>query len=165
MEKRINGEIFGYIVQILVIIVFMVASYFIFTNSRISQFASTAAAYDNMKFDLSISYSKDSEAILNSANTLDKGTISIKNPNKKDALSTLYMYVREEVNLDQVEFIVDGNAVDTANAKLEDGYYVFQVYEGNIGAYEKKYIDSEIKGNAFYVAPFTYKFDVQESFL
>ena len=165
MEKEIKREILGYIVQICFILIFIVATYFIFTNSRIAQFASTAAAYDNINLDLSISYSQDSEAILNVEDTLDKGKLSIQNPNKKAVLSTVYLYVSKDAHLDEVEFIVDGNIIDTKNAEESNEYYVFPVYECTMSAFEKKYIDSEIKGDAFYTTPFSYMFDVEESFL
>lgn len=161
MEKRINREIRAYIVQIIVIIAFVIASYFIFTNSRLSEFANTARAYDTMNVDLMVSYSQDTDAILKTADTLDKGILSVKNPNKREVNSIVYLYISEDANLKNVEFIIDGNIIDTTNATLKDGYYVLPVLDCEIDAFQYKYIDTEIKGDAFYTTPFSYRFNVE----
>lgn len=160
MEKRINGEIFGYVMQIFAIIVFVVVSYFAFTNSRLSQFASMAAKYSRMDSGLSVSYSKDTNSVLATADLLDKGTLSIKNPNKIGTSSIVYLYVSEDAKLDNVEFVIDGNTIDTTDAKVKDGYYILPVLNCELDAYENKLIDAEIKGNPYYITSFSYKFDV-----
>lgn len=147
--------------QIFIILIFIVVSYFVFTNSRLSEYASTAAKYDSMNYDLSISYSQDINAALSSDYLLDQGTISIKNPNKRDVSSIVRLYISENANLDLVDFIIDGNLIDTTNAAIKDGYYVITVLNCKIDAYENKYIDAKIKGDPFYITPFSYKFDVE----
>ena len=161
MKKRINRAIFSYVVQICVIIAFMITIYYLFTNSRISQYASTAAAYDTMNMDFMLSYLQDTDAVLNTADTLDKGILSVKNPNKREASSTIYLYISEDANLENIEFIIDGNKIDTTNATVSDGYYVLPALNCEIDAFQYKYIDTEIKGNAFNTTPFSYKFGVE----
>ena len=161
VKKRIEGEIRGYIAQIIVIMIFVVTSYFIFTNSSISKYASIAAAYDTMNVDLMVSYKRDNDAVLRNVNILDKGTLSVKNPNKRNVSSILYLYVSEDANLDLVDFIVDGNVVDTTNKVIKNGYYVFVALDCEIEAFEYKYIDTQIKCNAFYTEPFSYMFNVE----
>ena len=159
--KRINREIFGYVVQICMILVFVVVSYFIFTGSRLANFASIAAAYDTEKRDLMVSYDKDTDAILSSENTLDKGVLNVKNPNRDSVSSTIYLLISTDANLDTVEFIIDGNTVDTTNATVEDNYYVISVLDYEIGAYQDKAIETEVVGNPFYTTSFSYRFDVE----
>lgn len=161
MEERIKGEIRGYIIQIIVICIFVTVSYFAFTNSRIAEFASTAAYYDTNNVNLMVSYKQDSASVLNTENLLDKGTLAVKNPNKRNVSSTVYLYVSEDANLDIIDFLIDGNKIDTTNKVIEDGYYVFSVLDCEIPAFEYKYIDAEIQGDAFFTAPFSYKFDVE----
>ena len=160
MEKRINGEIRGYIIQIVVTTIFVVVSYFMFTNSRIGKYASVAAAYDTMDLDLMVSYKQSVEAILTSENTLDKGVLSVKNPNKKNMNSTVYLYISDNANLNIVDIIIDGNTVNTKIAYKQDGCYVIPILNCEINAYDSKYINTEIKGDAFYITPFSYRFNV-----
>ena len=161
MEERIKREIRGYIFQIIVTCIFVVVSYFVFTNSRIGEYASTAAYYDTNNVDLMVSYKQDSETILSTENVLDKGILSVKNPNKRGVSSIVYLYISENANLDTIEFIIDGNKIDTTNRTIEDGYYIFPVLDCEIPAFEYKYIDTEIQGDAFFTTPFSYKFNVE----
>ena len=161
MEKRIKKEIRSYIIQIIVICLFVVGSYFVFTNSRIAEFASTAAYYDTNNVDLMVSYKQDSASVLSTENILDKGTLSVKNPNKRNVSSTIYLYISEDANIDTIDFLIDGNKIDTTNKVIEDGYYVFSVLNCDIPAFEYKYIDTEVQGDAFFTAPFSYKFNVE----
>ena len=161
VEKRINREIFGYIVQICCIAVFIVVSYFLFTNSRISQYAGIAAAYDTTNVDLMMSYTQDSDAVLNTEDTLDKGIIAIKNPNKRNVNSTIYLYISENAKLDTIDFIIDGNVIDTTNAEIKDGYYIVSISNFEIDAFDEKYMEAEIKGNPYYTIPFSYLFNIE----
>lgn len=164
MKKNIDGVILSYVVQIFVIVVFVVASYFIFTQSRLADLAQVAHAYDTMNINLMTNYVTDDEAVMKSEDLLSKGTLAIKNPNKKGATAETYLLVSKNAKLNTVKFIVNGVELDTNNAEINDGYYVIKVEDYKMVPFEDKTYDLEIEGNPYYVAAFDYKFDVKESF-
>lgn len=165
MKKNIDGVIFSYVVQIIIAIIFMIVSYFIFTNSRLSELGQVAHAYDTMNIDLMTNYVIDNDTVMDNENLLGKGTLSIKNPNKRNANAETYLLVSDNAKLNTVKFIVNGLELDTNNASLESGYYVIKVEDYKMVPFEDKTYDLEIEGNPFYTTAFDYKFDVKESFM
>lgn len=164
MKKNKNGVIFGYYVQICLVIVFIVVSYFLFTESRLADFAKTANAYDTMNLNFMISYDRDKKSLINSDTLLDKGTLAIRNPNKKDTNATVNLLISKNAKLDEVEFVVNGEKVNMDNMSENKDYYVVSLDNRDFLAYEDATYSTLVVGNPYHTQGFSYTFDVVESF-
>ena len=163
VKKNIDRVIFSYIVQIFVIIGFVIGSYFIFTNNRMAELGQIAHAYDTMNIDLMTNYVRDDNAVLTTENLLAKGTLAVKNPNKRSYNAVVNLRVSKNAKLNTVVFKVNGNELNTDNAEIKEGYYVINVENGVMDAFEDRNYTLEIEGSPYYTAAFDYVFEVKES--
>ena len=140
------------------IIAFLIVSYGLFTNGRLATTSKIASAFDMANLDFMINYSQSSnnEAI---NETLDSGTLAIRNPNKNEVNATVNMLINEDADLENIKFIVNGNEL---KAVKENYHYIITVDSRTFNPYEDAIYKTEIEG--YTTSYLTYTFDVIESF-
>mgnify|MGYP003571372210 CR=1 FL=1 len=162
VKKEYNKEILRYIGEIFVVITFMIVSYIVFSQSNLASYASIAA--DNYKgnIDLQVLYGRDD--IQENDTLLDKGTLSVKNPNKHVVKAQVNLKLSKSANLDALNIVVNGKSLNLNDVKSDADYYIIPVEEYQMEAYEDKTYDTTFYGDESKLVAFNYIYDVQESF-
>ena len=124
MEKEYNREILRIFGQILLVIMFVVGTYFIFTGSRLSSYAAIANSYGNANYDLQVLYGKD-DLTNKDVNMLDKGVLQLRNPNNHAVTANVNFIISDYVDLNSIDVIINGEKIDKTNYTVNDGYYIF----------------------------------------
>ena len=110
MEKEYNREILRIFGQILLVIMFVVGTYFIFTGSRLSSYAAIANSYGNANYDLQVLYGKD-DLTNKDVNMLDKGVLQLRNPNNHAVTANVNFIISDYVDLNSIDVIINGEKI------------------------------------------------------
>ena len=170
-KNRLNKCIFCYAIEICVLIVFMVVSFVIFTNSGLSSYAQIAANGSEPMKDLEILYARNVQngyVVLSNANLLDTGVLTIKNTNNYvvSAKATLKMEMSSIDNLDLITLEVNDKIVDKSNFYICEDYYCLDIGKSEVESKKTLEFKINIYGDALYVDTnrLNYHFEVTESF-
>lgn len=170
-KRRINRGILAYISQIMFVLVFVLVSFMVIKNSNLTSYASIAKYYSNTNQDLQVLYGKYDKSdlmLLNQDNLLDKGTLSIKNPNESVVPTTVIFTIDISSTLDKnsVTLEVDGEEYDLRYMTLSGDKYILEIGNINIESYDTVKYDIELyaTGYANKGDYLNYSFNVNQSF-
>lgn len=164
MKTAINREIYRRIERIFLVITFTIISYFVLTNSRLATYASVVAQNDTANYDLQVLYGKEEIDSYDRGNLLDKGTLSIKNPNNHVVTANVNFKISDTANLDDMDIIINNKPLDKDKKQLVDNYYIIPIENNQIESYEDVSYNTEIYGDPYKMTAFNYDFDITESF-
>lgn len=166
-KKGINRLIREKIVEIIFISLVVVLSYVLFSSNNLSEAASVAREYTEHGSSLQSSFArseKDIELVESSRDLIDRGSLSIKNPNETSEKLTIYLVVDEDTFEKDFEIKVDGNIVKRDSIILnENGQYI-QLMDVSLDSYEQRSLKIEIVGDSMKIGRVDYQFEISKSF-
>ncbi len=167
-KKGINTLILRTALEIVMISIFVVLSYFVFSMNNLQSSAKIAEAYSQDDYDFQTSFSRTSsniDDIMTFSNLLDKGELVVRNPNRlaKNVKIVMLIEGNEEVDLEALEIKVNDRAVDLSNITFDGETYKVELSNCLIGAYSNYKDIVEFYGESSSNIDFNYTFQVSEN--
>jgi len=94
VDSSIDKLIRKYIIEIIVVVFIMIFSYGIFTSASLSSASLVARSYEGQKYNVYVMYgrtSQNSEDIGTKENLLDRGELTLKNPNEQRVATSSFI--------------------------------------------------------------------------
>ncbi len=169
VDSSIDKLIRKYIIEIIVVVFIMIFSYGIFTSASLSSASLVARSYEGQKYNVYVMYgrtSQNSEDIGTKENLLDRGELTLKNPNEQRVATTSFILFKNDENLDlsRLHITIDDKEVDTSIINLVDEYCEIKLDSGSLNGYETTRNTISIYGDPLNTKSLDYTFKVIESF-
>jgi len=167
-KKRIDRAILNYLLEIFIVIIMVIISYFVFTNTHLSETAAIAEKYDNANYNIQMTYGKTEEtenAILAYANLIDRGVLSIRNPNNSNKRVELdLIFNGDPIYLNYIEAEYNGEKIDLKNHTENNGRFIVRLDSIELSSYQEINHIFSLYGDASIGSYFTISFECKESF-
>lgn len=152
----------------IIVIAIMVFSYGVFTSANLSSAALVAKSYEDQKYDVFVLYGhtqEDDRNIGTHPDIIDKGELTIKNPNSQDVIVKTVMIIENtDLDLSKIEIDIDGNKIDKSQARIVNGAIELDLETKELSSYKTAKSTISIYGNPLELDEFDYTFNVIESF-
>lgn len=168
-NTSLNKLIIKSMLEILLVVVILIISYFVFTNANLSSASLVAKSYDEGQYNVYVMYGKtalNSEAIALNENIVDQGELSVKNPNKTPLYADVVLMIKEDenLNLTTINMTIDDLLVDLSHAELKNGYYELTIKTEEMQAYDSFKSTVTIFADPLEAPKIDYTFKIIESF-
>lgn len=167
-KKGINRLIFKSFMEIVIVLSVLIASYIVFNTNNLYSYADYIEENRDKEFNVMVNYNqsnKDLSDILYIENLLNKGELSIKNPNKNNKKLNIYLLIEENQNINfaGMEIDINGKKLSLENIKKVDDKYILLLDNVNLKGYEDKYLTISLLGDPYINDNFEYSFMVENS--
>lgn len=167
-KKGLNKLIFKYVLEIVMAVVLVVFSYNTFTNTGLSESAAVAKNYSENDYSIQMMYNRNENIyndILAYSDLLDKGVLTLRNPNSATKSVQVNLVFDGNVNyLKNLKAEFNGKSVDLSNYTVENDKYIISLGTVEIGSYQEVDAVFSLYGDPLFGTDFTFSFDCSESF-
>lgn len=166
-KKGINWLISKTILEMLLVTIFVLVSFFTFNKNDIHNTSQVAQAYSQNDNKLQTSFKRTEDNltdILTKMNLLDEGEISVRNPNKvsKKATMTLILNKEESLYLNNLKIMLNDEIIKMDDVEIVEDTYRIYLDSKDIGAYETYRGIIQFIGDPLHVGTIKYSFDISE---
>ncbi len=139
-KKGINTLIFRTVLEISMVVLFLIMSYFVFSTNNLAGSAQIAEAYSSSDYDFQTTFSRTSDNIndiMTFSNLLDKGELVVRNPNRIDKNVKVVLVIEgaENIEFDGLKIEFNDETVNLSNISYDGNTYEIELNEITIDAY------------------------------
>lgn len=165
-KKGINTLIFRTVLEISMVVLFLIMSYFVFSTNNLAGSAQIAEAYSSSDYDFQTTFSRTSDDIndiMTFSNLMDKGELVVRNPNRTDKSVKVVLVIEsvENVGFNGLEIKFNDETVNLSNVLSDGNKYEIELNEISIEAYANYRGVVALYNNGDY-ENFNYSFQISE---
>lgn len=141
---------------------FIVISYNGIKENNLSESALIASNSNN--YPIQYVYGRNTSDILAYRDLLDRGTLTLRNPNKIEKIAKIDLIINGDVsNIGNLKIDFDGKVIDSSSLISEDGKYTLPLGKIALKSFANREIILSIYGDPFKDTVFSYNLTVNES--
>lgn len=166
-KKGINRLIFRSIMELTMVVLCLILSYIVFTSNNLASSAKIAEASVVNGYSFQTRFARTDENIndiMTFSNLLDKGELTVRNPNATEKEVKLIMIIENAIkdDIEDIEIKIDDATVDTNKAIAIGDNLEIEIEDCSISGYSNYKGVVAFYGDPYRVSNFNYSFRVTE---